>query len=96
MSEHVDVVIAGGGPAGATVATFVAMQGHRVLLLENEQFPIHKIGESLLPSTVNGICAMLGLTEELKAANFMRKRGGTFRWGTSPEPWRSCFRCPPG
>src|SRR5262245_27419955 len=38
-AEKFDLVVVGGGPAGSTVATFVARQGHRVLLLEKERFP---------------------------------------------------------
>ncbi|MER7668251.1 tryptophan halogenase family protein [Kitasatospora sp. NPDC096128] len=93
--ETFDMVVAGGGPAGSTVATLVAMQGHRVLLLEKEVFPRYQIGESLLPSTVHGVCRMLGVTEELAAANFPIKRGGTFRWGTRPEPWTFSFAVSP-
>jgi FAD-dependent halogenase len=89
--EQFDVIVVGGGPAGSTVASFVAMQGHRVLLLEREQFPRYQIGESLLPATINGICVMLGLEAELAAAGFPLKYGGTFRWGTSPEPWTFTF-----
>ena len=37
--EEVEVLIIGGGPGGSTVATFVAMQGHKVLLFERERFP---------------------------------------------------------
>lgn len=47
-----DVIVIGGRPGGATVSAFVAMQGHRVLLLERERFPKYQIGESLLPATV--------------------------------------------
>jgi FAD-dependent halogenase len=90
-SEEFDVVVVGGGPGGSTVSTLVAMQGHRVLLLEKERFPRYQIGESLLPSTVHGICRILGVTEELEKAAFMPKRGGTFRWGNSPEPWTFSF-----
>jgi halogenation protein CepH len=90
-SENFDVIVIGGGPAGSTAASFVAMQGHRVLLLERESFPRHQLGESLLPATVHGICALLGLTEELKNAGFPRKRGGTFRWGNNPQPWTFPF-----
>ncbi|MFD2765838.1 tryptophan 7-halogenase [Micromonospora eburnea] len=86
-----DVIVVGGGPGGSTVSTLVAMQGHRVLLLEKEAFPRYQIGESLLPSTVHGICALLGVTNDLREANFMPKRGGTFRWGRSPEPWTFSF-----
>jgi FAD-dependent halogenase len=89
--ETFDVVVIGAGPAGSTVASFVAMQGHRVLLLEREQLPLWKIGESLLPSTVHGVCAMLGVTKELESAGFVKKLGGTFRWGRNKQPWTFAF-----
>jgi halogenation protein CepH len=89
--EEFEVVVAGGGPAGSTVATLVAMHNHRVLLLERERFPRYQIGESLLPATVHGICVMLGVAEQLKEANFVRKLGGTFRWGARAEPWTFAF-----
>jgi halogenation protein CepH len=85
--ETFDVIVVGGGPAGSTAAAFVAMQGYRVLLLEREASPIYKIGESLLPPTIHGICAMLGVSDEIKNAGFVRKLGGTFQWGKSKEPW---------
>jgi halogenation protein CepH len=59
--------------------------------LEKERFPRYQIGESLLPSTVHGIGAMLGVTKELERAGFPVKRGGTFRWGANPEPWTFTF-----
>jgi halogenation protein CepH len=90
-AENFDVIVIGGGPSGSTAASFIAMQGHRTLLLEREAFPRHQLGESLLPATVHGICALLGLTEELAAAGFPRKRGGTFRWGNNPKPWTFPF-----
>jgi halogenation protein CepH len=87
-----DLIVVGGGPAGATLAAFVAMQGHRVLLLEKEHFPRYQIGESLLPVTVHGICRLLGVSAEIEASGFTVKRGGTFRWGSNPEPWTFYFR----
>jgi halogenation protein CepH len=93
--EEFDVVVAGGGPGGSTVSALVAMQGHRVLLLEKEVFPRYQIGESLLPSTVHGVCRMLGVSDELKEAGFPVKRGGTFRWGARPEPWTFSFAVSP-
>ena len=51
MSNEHDVVVAGGGPAGATAATVLAQHGRRVLLLERETFPRYHIGESLMPYT---------------------------------------------
>lgn len=89
--DDVDVVVAGGGPAGCTVAILVAMRGHRVVLLERERFPRYQIGESLLPSTILGVCGLLGVRERVDAAGFVVKRGGTFRWGAKPEPWTFTF-----
>jgi halogenation protein CepH len=94
-STDFDVVVVGGGPCGSTVSTLVAMQGHRVLLLEKEKFPRHQIGESLLPATVHGVCQLLGVSEELANAGFMVKRGGTFLWGKNPEPWAFSFSLSP-
>jgi FAD-dependent halogenase len=86
-TEAFDVVVVGGGPAGSTLAALVAMKGHSVLVLEKEFFPRYQIGESLLPSTVHGICRLTGAADELAKAGFPLKRGGTFRWGANPEPW---------
>ena len=93
--EEFDVVVVGGGPAGSTLGTLVAMQGHRVLLLERETFPRYQIGESLLPATVQGICRLLGVFDEVSAAGFPRKNGGTFRWGAKAEPWTFSFSVSP-
>lgn len=90
-----DVIVVGGGPGGSTTATLVAMAGHRVLLLEKQTFPRFQIGESLLPSTIHGICRLLGVTKEITDAGFMPKRGGTFRWGANPEPWNFVFASSP-
>ena len=46
-----DVVVIGGGPAGATAATVLAQHGRRVALVEREAFPRYHIGESLMPYT---------------------------------------------
>jgi halogenation protein CepH len=62
-----------------------------VLLLEKEKFPRYQIGESLLPATVHGICRLLGVSDDLHAAGFIKKRGGTFRWGKHPVPWTFDF-----
>jgi halogenation protein CepH len=93
--EEFDVVVVGGGPGGATTATLVSMQGHRTLLVEKEHFPRYQIGESLLPSTVHGICRLTGAWDLLKDAGFTKKRGGTFRWGSNPEPWTFSFAISP-
>lgn len=67
----------GGGPAGATAATLVAMGGFRVALLEREKTPPFKVGESLVPYTYETF-ARLGLVERLKRSHFQKKHSVQF------------------
>lgn len=70
--ETCDVAIVGAGPAGSTAAALLAERGRRVVVLEKEQFPRYKVGESLLPYcwfTLN----RLGLVEKLNATAFVKK-----------------------
>lgn len=73
-----DVLVAGGGPAGAVSAIELARRGHRVLLLEAEHPPRYRVGESLSPSA----CAALsGYGVDLASAGFVAKTGATLVWG---------------
>ena len=90
MSNDIqDVVINGGGPAGATSASFLSMWGHQVTLLEKEKFPRDHVGESLLPFCYK-LFGELGLLDQMKA-NFVRKPGVRFvdSDGTHSTTW--CF-----
>ncbi|MDH5291795.1 MAG: tryptophan 7-halogenase [Acidimicrobiia bacterium] len=84
------VVVIGGGPGGSTAATMVARTGHRVLLLEREQFPRAHIGESLLPASMP-ILEELGVADAVAAAGFEKKWGATMVWGRTPGPWSWYF-----
>src|SRR6185503_7461189 len=74
MSEPTDyeVIIVGGGPAGSTAAAILAEHGHRVLVLEREQFPRYHIGESLLPFTFHPL-KRLGLLDKIRKHGFVKK-----------------------
>ena len=85
-----DLIVIGGGPAGATVATYMAMWGHKVLLYEKAEFPRYRLGESLLPSTMP-VLEDFGLVEKMDELGFPRKTGGTFTWGKDGEPWSVRF-----
>lgn len=67
-----DVVVIGGGPGGATVATLVADAGHKVLLVERGLFPRFHIGESLMPETY-WVFKRLGMLPKMKASRFVKK-----------------------
>lgn len=90
MSEHYDVIVVGGGPGGATAAGYLTRMGRKTLLLEKEDGPRHRVGESLLPSMMP-ILDDFGLIDEVEACGFPHKTGGTFVWGKSREPWDVLF-----
>src|SRR5438876_1105287 len=95
MRDAPDVLVIGGGPAGAVAATLLADAGHRVLVLERERFPRYHIGESLLSATLP-ILDAVGATPAIERHGFLHKPGGTFQWGRQREPWSFRFREDPG
>lgn len=76
MTRTRDVVIAGGGPAGASAAIALTASGRSVLLLEREHFPRPRIGESL-PPKIEPLLAALGVADAVSAAGFVRMSGTT-------------------
>src|SRR5215813_12453746 len=72
-----DVVVIGGGPAGATVATLLTRGGLRVAVFEREQFPRFHVGESLLPANVP-LFERLGCHAAIRQAGFLVKPGASF------------------
>ena len=87
-NDNYDVIVIGGGPAGNTIAALVAEKGHRVLLLERDEFPRFKIGESLMPATYWTL-KRLGVLEQLKASHFPKKYSVQFysRLGKASKPF---------
>ncbi|MCB9879815.1 MAG: tryptophan 7-halogenase [Planctomycetes bacterium] len=75
LPQTVDVVVVGAGPGGACAAALLAEAGFSVLVLEKEQFPRDKIGESLLPGLMP-VLKRLGI--EPRPDTFLYKRGARF------------------
>lgn len=77
-----DVLVIGGGPAGATAATLLAEKGHRVTLLERAHHPRFHVGESLLPANLP-LLDKLGVRAEVAGI-------GMEKWGAEfISPWHT-------
>jgi flavin-dependent dehydrogenase len=74
--ERCDVLVIGGGPAGATISALLAERGRDVVMLEKSRHPRFHIGESLLPLNMP-LFERLGVAEEIKAIG-MPKYGAQF------------------
>src|SRR5687768_12343799 len=83
-----DVVVIGGGPAGATTSTLIAQQGFKVRLFEREPFPRFHIGESLIPETY-WVLKRLNMLDKMKASHFVKKCSVQFvnQRGVLSEPF---------
>jgi flavin-dependent dehydrogenase len=85
-TEEFDVVVIGGGPGGSATAGLLAMRGHRVLVIEREKFPRYHIGESLITGSIPTL-EELGVWPRLDRMGYVRKYGGTLRWGKNQGAW---------
>lgn len=69
-----DVVIIGGGPAGASAAIFLEQVGVSSIIVEQETFPRYHIGESMT-GAAGKVIRDLGLEPEMIARNYPVKNG---------------------
>lgn len=75
VQEMFDVIVVGGGPAGSTAGHLLAAAGHKVLILDKEDFPRFHVGESLLPCDLP-IFERLGI--DMGKGPFLHKQGAEF------------------
>ncbi|HUF26391.1 MAG TPA: tryptophan 7-halogenase [Gemmatimonadaceae bacterium] len=74
-----DVIVIGGGPAGATAARLLAKWGHAVSLLTRAPSR-YALAESLPPSC-GRLLDLVGIRPAVERCGFLRSTGNTVRWG---------------
>ena len=77
-----DVLLVGGGPAGATAARLLAQWGYSVTVLTRNPDAKRALAECLPPST-RKLFQYLGIQDAVDAARFYRTTGNTVWWGDS-------------
>ena len=84
-----DVVIVGGGPAGAAAGRLLAAWGHAVLLFAKRGSAAETLAESIPPSC-RKLFQAIGVLDAVDAAGFYRSTGNTIWWGPG-ESRSECF-----
>src|SRR5262249_42589825 len=72
-----DVGVIGGGPAGSSMAAYLAKGGAKVVVFEREIMPRPHVGESLVPSSTR-VLKELGFLPTMESAGFVRKYGAVW------------------
>lgn len=83
--KHFNVIVIGAGPGGSTLATLLSQKGLDVAIVEKESFPRFKIGESLLPHSMD-ILKESKVFEKLDTGKYIRKYGASFIAHNEAEP----------
>jgi 1H-pyrrole-2-carbonyl-[peptidyl-carrier protein] brominase len=81
-----DVLIIGGGPGGSAMAMFLAREGIKPVILEQEQFPRFHIGESMTGEAAQ-VVRRLGLEAEMTKSKHPVKHGVKVFGTTGVNSW---------
>lgn len=84
MTPDFDVAVIGGGPAGSTVASYLAKEGLSVAVFEAENFPREHVGESLVTATTP-VLLEIGAMPAVEAAGFPKKYGAAWTSGETRD-----------
>lgn len=86
-AHQTQVLVMGAGPAGSTVATLLAREGYRVILVERETGEDRENhDETLLPSDLL-LLDLLGLRDKVEASAGSRQARMRLEWGEDHWSW---------
>src|SRR5262245_14845629 len=86
-----DVIVIGGGPAGAVLGAYLARAGIDHLIVDKAVHPRPHVGESLVCSTTR-VFREIGFVDAIERAGFVRKRGALWTHFAEPAPVALPFR----
>src|SRR5215471_1891634 len=92
-SNHYEVAIVGGGPAGSAAAITLARAGRRVLLVEKNDRNLFKVGESL-PPAIMPLLRELGVLERFESGRHLVSTGNESSWGDTSTQRTTVLRQP--
>jgi FADH2 O2-dependent halogenase len=81
-----DIGILGGGPAGASLAAYLAKAGVSCVVFERELFPRPHVGESLVPSSTR-VFKDLDFLGQMEEAGFPHKYGAVWTANEQSRPY---------
>lgn len=84
MNYDYDIIIIGGGPAGAVTALYAAQQGIKVLLVDRAHFPRDKVCGDAIPPSAIAILEELGFLAQLRQ---MPHTNISLVWQTEDDCW---------
>ena len=70
--KHYDAIVVGGGPAGSSMAGYLAKAGLKCVVFEGENMPREHVGESLVPSSTR-ILRDLDFLQKMEESGFPKK-----------------------
>lgn len=85
-----DIGIIGGGPAGSSIAAYLAKAGVKCVVFEGALFPRAHVGESLVPSSTR-VFKELGFLEQMEEHKFPHKYGAAWTVATSSLTADHCW-----